>query len=427
MRRLERNLAFNAVRALADHLLTVEKVDSDSPEALRLHPDRGEPRFIPRLGHRQERLGRLLAAQGVTMTVSPLYYMAHNPELSLFTGFAPPLGLALDPATHLRQIAWKDRAPAFRSLPFGRSRSKFDPNRSSLSEREYADLVVQPLDLARARGATLLLSGYHLTGAVGSRGRTLDLRVSADAVHHFRSERMDEPPELAAVPVRREIYAVIAVSGELLETPRERRRLAEAYLELDADGFWVKVDGLSERSRRSIIRASGSFFGLLQEDERPIVADGTGHLHVALLANDISTSIGLAESERFSLPRPREDWSGGRTRTIYHEKYLRAYVAGGDSASRAFAASSCRCGRHPANVAPTERAIEEHAAIVRAREAADALDGSIDERREWVLANAAMASHLARDAGVDCTSHVVFESLFDGLDNVDVDELEETG
>ncbi len=238
---------------------------------------------------------------------------------------------------------------------------------------------------------------------------------------------MDEPPELAAVPVRREIYVVIAVSGDELESPRERHRLAEAYLELDADGFWVKIEGLSERSRRSVIRASGSFLGLLHQDERPVVSDGCGHLHVALLANDISTSVGLAESERFGLPKKREDWTGGRTRTIYHEKYLRSYVAGRESADRAFAGSSCRCGRHPANQAPAARAVEEHAAIVRAREAADALDGEVEERREWVLANAAMASHLARDAGVDCTPHIVFEALFDALDNLDFDELEETG
>jgi hypothetical protein len=361
------------------------------------------------------------------MTVSPLYYMGHNPELSLFTGFAPPLGLALDPHTHLRQVPYQQRAPAFRRLPFGACRARFEPDHSSLSEQEYADLVVQPLDLARGRGATMLLTGYHLTGTVGSRGRTLDLQIAGDAIAHFRRQRMEEPPELAAVPVRREVYAVIAVPGDLLESPRERRRLAEAYLALDADGFWVKIEGFSERARRSLIRACGSFFRLLQEGERPVVSDGAGHLHVAPLANDISTSIGLAESERFSLPRPRDDWSGGRKRSIYHEKYLRAYVAGGDGASRAFAGSACRCGRHAANVAPTGRAIEEHAAMVRAREAADALDGDVEERREWVLANAAMAAHLARDAGVDFTPHVVFEAFFEGFDQVDFDELEETG
>ena len=37
-----------------DDPLKVEKVEGDSPEALRLHPEPGSPRFIPRLGHRHE-------------------------------------------------------------------------------------------------------------------------------------------------------------------------------------------------------------------------------------------------------------------------------------------------------------------------------------------------------------------------------------
>jgi hypothetical protein len=61
------------------------------------------------------------------------------------------------------------------------------------------------------------------------------------------------------------------------------------------------------------------------------------------------------------------------------------------------------------------------------REAADALEGGTEERREWLLAKAAMASHLGHDAGVEWTSHVVFEALFEGLDKADLEGLEETG
>lgn len=412
-----------------DDPLKVERVEGDSPEALRLHPEPGSPRFIPRLGHRQERLGPLLAKEGVTMTVSPLYYMDHNPELALFTLHTPPLGLALDPATHLRQIAYEQRAPAFRALPFGRSRALFDPDSSALGEREYAELVTSPLDLARARGATLLLTAYHLSGAVGTRGRSLDLALARDAIAHFRAQRMDEPPELAAIPVQRELYVVLAVPGELLESPHERHRLAEAYLALEADGLWVKIEGFNERARRTLIKAGGGFLALLDRGGRPVVADGPGQLHLGLLTNDISTSIGLGESERFAIPeeRSREEWGRGRTRTIYHPKYLRSYRAGGDGASRAFAGSGCGCRRHPAKQPPSGTAIGEHAAIVRAREAREALDGEVMERREWLLANAAMASHRAHDAGVDYTPPVVFEALLEGIDSIDSEELEETG
>lgn len=406
----------------------MRSIDGESQETLRLHPRPGSPRFIPRLGYGQQRLGSILAAEGVTITVSPLYYLDHNPQLALFTSRDPPLGLVLDPATHLRQVAHEVRAPAFRALPFG-SAIRFDPNTSRLSDREYELLVTAPLEFARARGATLFLSGYHLSGRAGTRGRALDLAIARDSIAHFAAQRMDEPPELGAVPIRRELYVVIAVDAELLESARERRRLAESYLELEASGYWVKIAGFDERARRSLIRASAAFLALLAKEHGVVVSDGAGHLHVGLLANGVSTSIGLAESERFRLPqnRPRDDWSHGRARTLYHEKFLRSYRGGGIAAARAFAGASCLCGRHASDAPPTGREIGEHAAVVRAREARDALSGSIAERREWLLAKSAMASDRAHDVGVDHTPPIVFEALLDGIDSIDTDELEETG
>ena len=363
------------------------------------------------------------------MTVSPLYYMGDNPELALFTAHRPPLGLALDPATHLRQLSHAERAPAFRALPFGSLRETFDPDRSTIDEHAYAELVTAPLDLARARGATLLLSSYHLSGALSTRGRMLDLALARDALAHFRAQRMDEPPELAAVPIRRELYVVVAVPCELLESARDRRRLADAYLELEPDGFWVKLAGFHERARRTLISAGGAFLAELASGGKPVVSDGPGQLHLGLLVNDISTSIGLGESERFAgLPqRRREDWSGGRTRTVHHPKYLHSFRAGGDGAVRAFAGSGCTCRRHAAKQPPTGAAIGEHAAIVRVQEAREALDGEVLERREWLLANAAMASHRAHDVGVDYTPAVVFEALLEGIDSVGGDAVAETG
>jgi hypothetical protein len=418
-----------AVRRLDEDFLTVEKVEGDNPE-LRLHPEPDRALFIPRLGFRQERLVPLLAAEGITMTVSPLYFIKHNPQLALFARHDPPLGLALDPATHLRQVSFERRAASFKTLPFGGARATFDPDRSKLSEQQYADLVREPLDIARGRGGTLLLTAYHLSGAVGSRGRTLDLRIAADAIDHFHAEGMAEPPELAAVRVRREIYVPIALTTATLESPRERRRLIEAYVGLDADGFWVKVEGLSEKSRRALVRSYGSFLALLRrEAERPVVADGPGHLHVGLLANDISTSVGVGESERFAMPVERvdNDWSAGRYHTVYHERFLRSFLCDHAGAMNAFRGSPCLCGRHPVNEPPRGSAIDEHGAIVRAREAAAALEGEIDERREWLLATAALAAELAGDAGVRWTKEAVFEALFDGLDQPDSEELEETG
>jgi hypothetical protein len=363
------------------------------------------------------------------MTVSPLYFMAHNPELALFSTGDEPMGLALDPSTHLRQLPRERRAAAFRALPFGDDSQAFDPDHDGISDAQFAALATVPLELERVRGATLMLNAFHLTGAMGSRGRELDLRLAQAAIAHFRQQRMDEPPEQAIVGVRREIFATLAVRREVLRSPHELRRLADAYLALDADGFWAKIERFDERAPRADIRAAGRLLAMLGEDERAVVSCGPGQLHLGLLVNDISTSVGLAESERFRFPAHREkaEWRrGGRSRTAYHPRYLRSFAVGGQGAARAFQGSPCRCGAHGDGQPPNGPQVDEHAAIVRAVEAREALAGETVERREWLLATAAMASHLAHDVGVDFTPSVVYEALFDGIDGAD-EQLELAG
>lgn len=364
----------------------------------------------------------------MTMFAAPLYFMQHNPELALF-GADPALGMALDPCTHLRQMEPSERAASFAALPFGSRERAFDPEHDPINEADLSALVVSPLELERGRGATLLLPAYHLVGAVGTRGRELDLRIAEAAIAHFLREGMAEPADDAVVPVQRELFVVIAVRRELLRSPAALRRLADAHLALDAHGFWVKIEGFDERAARAEIRAGAGLLAMLGEDDRPVVSCGPGQLHPALLVNDISSSVGLSEGERFRLPAPRSRQTyrgGGRSRTAYHPKYLRAFLVGGEAAGRAFGESACRCGAHPRHRAPEGTEVELHAATVRALEAREALNGDVAERREWLLASAAMASHLGHDAGVDVPPIVVFQELFDGLDGLG-EQLDLTG
>jgi hypothetical protein len=381
--------------------------------------------LIARVGYEQQRLVPLLADGGVRMTVSPLYYMAANPELALFTGDRHRLGLALDPCVHHRQMPLAARSASFRGLPYGSASRAFDPHHDAITAEEFADLAIRPLELQRERGATLMLTSAHLAGAIGSRGRELDLRLARAGIAHFRAQRMDEPPEFAANPTRREIYAVIAIPVRLLRSPSARSAMCAAYLQLAADGFWVKLDGFDERAARVDIRAGGAFLAELRDGGRPVVSCQPGQLHLGLLADGVSASVGLAEGERFRFPT---DWTQqadddgerrGRRRSAYHPKYLRSFRLGGDGATRAFAEAACPCKRHPPQEPPTGARVEEHAAVVRCQQARDALDGDTADRREWILASAAMASHLAHDAGVDSTLPVVFEELFAGLDRAD--------
>lgn len=397
----------------------METVKGAAEQPLELHPQAGRASFVPRLGHAQQRLAPLLSDRGVTTTVSPLYYMAHNPELALFARRDPPLGLALDPCTHLRQLPGSERAPAFRALPFGRDEAPFDPDLHRLSDVEIARLARTPVELARSRGATLVLTAFHLTGGPSTRGRQLDLLLARAGIAFFRQQRMDEPPAGAEIPIRREVYATLAVRREALGNHADRMRLADAYLALRADGLWVKIEGFDEAAARADIRAGAAFLAALRDGGVPVVSCGPGQLHLGLLVNDISSSVGLGEGERFRFPAPRSrDWSGGRARTIYHPRYLRGYRAG-IHADRAFETAACRCGNHPPRRPPNRSAIEAHAAAVRADEAAEATAGERSERREWLAATAAMASHLGHDAGVDYTQSLVFETLNAGIDEVE--------
>jgi hypothetical protein len=66
--------------------------------------------------------------------------------------------------------------------------------------------------------------------------------------------------------------------------------------------------------------------------------------------------------------------------------------------------------------------VARHAAILRADQAVEALEGEREERREWVLASSTMASWAAADAGlppVKASATAAYESLFEGLDAID--------
>jgi hypothetical protein len=381
-----------------------------------LHPQGGCGSLVPRLGHGQQRLLPILAEQGITTTVSPLHYMGHNRELALFALADPQLGLALDPMMHLRQVPPQWRGAAYRSQPFGNSPS-FRPDSEALGVDEVVALAERPLDAQRVNGSTLMLTSSHVAGPVGSRSRQLDLLLARLGAEHFAAERMEQPAENAAVQVRRELFAMLTVESEALASPTVVEALARAYAELDVAGYWVKILGFWERAPRTELHGAGALLGALSDTGRAVVSCGPGGLHLPLLVADISTSIGLAESERFSVPDTRrERRSGPRPRMVYHPGYLRSFKAGGTPCTQAFACAPCRCGRHRKDRPPEHGAIDEHGALTRAAETSEALAGTPEERREWLRATAALASHLARDAGVDVVPFSTLEAVLGGVD-----------
>jgi len=381
-----------------------------------LHPVAGRACFVPRLGHGQQRLLGLLAREGVRTTVSPLHYMGHNRELSLFSSAAEPMGLALDPHTHWRQLPVTHRGKAYRAQAFGNGPA-FAPDTDAVDLRGLLALAERPIDDQRAHGATLLLTSYHVCGGPGTRGRTLDLELARAGAEHFAAQRMDQPAEHAAVGVGRELFAVVAVAKDVVASPAAIEGLAAAYADLPVAGYWVKIEDFWQRSAVGALEGAAALLGALAETGRPVVCCGPGWLHLALLVADISSSVGIGEAERFALPdvtRPRR--AGPRPTLAYHPAYLRSFQVGAAPCVRAFAAAPCRCGTHRRDRPPAAGAADEHTALVRAREAREAVAGTREERVEWLQATAAMATHVGHDAGVDVAPYRIFEAVLDGVD-----------
>ena len=382
-----------------------------------LHPRPGVGSFVPFLGHQQQHLLASLAARGVTTTASPLHYMAHNRELALFSTAESPLGLALDPMTHRRQLPPSLRGKAYRAQPHGDGPA-FDPDRDRLTRTERESLATGPLELQRRHGATLLITAHHLCGAAGTTGRTLDLDLAEAGIEHFAAERLDQPAEHAAVQTTREIYVGLAVDEDVLRSPAQLLRLVDVYSELDANGYWVKLAGFTHSGAHAVARGGGQLLGALSESGRPVVCSGAGSLHVALLVADISSSIGLGEAESFSVPcASTRRHEGPRGRLIYHPTYARSFRADHEPAKRAFAASRCRCREHPPTHTPFGSAVDKHNVNVRATEAEEARAGNVGERREWLRALTAMASHFAVDARVDHLASSTIDAVLAGMDD----------
>jgi hypothetical protein len=382
------------------------------------HPQATSAVLIPRLGVGQARLVPLFFERGFRTVALPLYYGQMLSQLTLGAR-TEASGLVLDPMTHIRQQPREERAKSFRALPYGDETEAFDPDRDELNDASIENLALEPPELQRLAGATLILTTYAVAGGIGTRGRDLELLLARLAVEDFQSQRFDEPPDGAPYSFRRQVYATIAAPVDLLRSPTAARKLAEAYLDISADGFWVKLLGFDERAHLESIEAAGRFFSYLREGQRPLVACCPGQLFLGFLVDDISASIGIAGHERFSFPRSWRPGSEGkgRSRPIYSGRLMRSLMSHDRRLTKVFERAPCRCRSHDPHIPPSAGAIDFHAASCRAEQAIDALDGDRLDRREWLSAIAERATEVAED--LDLPKKPInppYRRLLEGLD-----------
>ncbi len=105
-------------------------------------------------------------------------------------------------------------------------------------------------------------------------------------------------------------------------------------------------------------------------------------------------------------------------RMAYNPGLQWSFRIGSEKARAAFVSAPCDCGYHKPEFAPTNIEVPRHAAATRARQAAEALAGEPEDRREWVLASSQMASWKAGDAEIlqHHTATPRYQAVFDGLD-----------
>jgi hypothetical protein len=362
------------------------------------HPVPGGCSFIPHLSFNQKRLLDLVEHSETATVGASLAHSVYGQDPPLFEPARPP-GLMLDPETHLRSVELGQRPTHFRKLPYG-GEVRFDPDHDFLSDRQARALVVAVLDEQRRRGATLLLTPYHLCGGPATEGRKLDVLLAKASVRHFEQQRMAEPPKLAPRQAPRQLFAAIALPLSALRTDATVEELVELYRSVRAAGYWVRIADFNERAAPELVGRGARLLWQLQcVTQRPVVASGPGPLGLALVAGGLAAfSVGICSNERFAEPAESSGRRG--TPSVYHPAFMRAFDARGENARNAFRSVGCECGHHPPERPPRGREILLHTCAVRLDEMRELRSVAPARRPAHLLQRLGSASWHATDADV---------------------------
>lgn len=309
------------------------------------------PPLIVRLGLHDQFL--LDESQGFRMDVisRSIAQAKADPGLARSARDDYALGVLIDPDTWRNQQPVDDRPPSYRKASFGKG-APIDPQRRPLSATEETAYVRAVLEEEVTARATIFVPPYHVGGGPSCELRSLDLRLARKFVNRFRSLRLDEPRPQDPFPRAGQVFPCVCIRASELLDPAGRYMLTHLYSQLDADGFIVKVAGLSERSSDRRVRAVADFvFTLQQMSQLPVVIAGVKNLAFSFVAAGLDAAmLGIGEGEGF-VPRGRA--RGGGARPTYVRALLRNVFTENASAGTVlraeilFARIPCDCGHHP--------------------------------------------------------------------------------
>jgi hypothetical protein len=314
------------------------------------------------------------------------------------------LGVLIDPDTWRNQWPPEDRPVNFQKARFA-STHALDFRRRPLSAAEEDAYVRATLEEEVAARASIFVPPYHVAGGPACLIRGLDLRLARRTVARVRSLRLNEPRNSDPFPRAGQVFVCICVGAADLLDPVARQMLAHLYAPVDADGYLLKVVGLSEHTRETHVRAVADLaFTLKLLTGRAVVLGGGKNLAYAFVGAGLDAAmLGIGEGEVFA---PGSRARGGGARPVYHAGILRSVHTRGASAVaiyRAeilFARRPCDCGHHRRDQPPQgQRERKLHTLSERLRDFNTASSWSESEARPRLARRVAAANRLAARRG----------------------------
>jgi len=279
-----------------------------------------------------------------------------DPGLSYSARDKYGLGVLVDPDSWRNQWPIDARPVSFQKAQFA-SRAALDFRRRPLSSAEEDAYVRATLEDEVAARASIFVPPYHVAGGPDCPIRGLDLRLARRTVARVRALRLNEPRSSERFPRPGEVFVCVCLRADELLDAAARYMLAHLYGQIDADGYLVKVAGLSEHAPDSHVRAVADFaFTLKLLSGRRVVTVGGKNLAYALVAAGLDAAmLGIGEGEMFS---PGARAGGGGTRPVYCSAILRSVQTYGVATGAIFrseilfARYPCDCGHHRQGRAP---------------------------------------------------------------------------
>ena len=362
------------------------------------------PSLIVRLGLHDQFL--LEESEGFRMDVvgRTVSQVKGDPGLSHSARDRYGLGVLVDPDSWRNQWPVEDRPISFQKAAFA-SRVTLDLQKRPLSAAEEDAYVRATLEEEVAARASIFVPPYHVAGGPDCRIRGLDLRLARRTVARVKALRLDEPRTRERFPKTGEVFVCVCLRANELSDPIARNMLAHLYSQVEADGYLLKVAGLSEHSPNAHVRVVADFaFTLKVLTGRSVVLVGGKNLGYAFVAGGLDAAmLGIGEGETFS---PAARARGGGVRAVYHSPILRnvqtygAAVSGLFRSEILFARYPCSCGHHPMGRAPEgQRERKLHTLSERLADFNTAAAWNATDARQRLAARIAEANQVAEATG----------------------------